>query len=520
MARHGKDTTPEVPAGIDAEKPTEVPPKGWLQILKRAFKEGGTDNVSIISQGVAYSAFTALVPALTAIIAIYGLLVSPARAKKQVLNATVSLPTSARTTISTLVLHLTKTGSGALTFSLVISILLALYSASGAVNTLITAVNIAYDETNNRSFVKKKLIAYGLTVGAIVFFVLVLGIVAVLPVVLKHVSIPGGAGLATQIGSVLLLLLLFLVATAVLYRVGPDRAAPKLVWASPGALFAAVVWVLVSVALGLYVRYGHFGSSFGPFAGVIILLFWLYLTAYVILMGAEVNSEAELQTARDTTTGDELPMGQRAAQKADRLPPGTAQAFAAQSGRRGVASRTGAGDGTAGLGGGSAGHAEHTSGKVDTGQNGRRGAGMSSDPGSGSHAVTTAQSTTNASTGDLVKAMTEQMSTLVRSEIQLAQAEVKEKGKKLGVGAGLLGGAGGVALYAVNALIATIIIVLDLFLPLWLAALIVTVVLFAIAGVLGLLGKKEVQQGAPPVPQEAIASTKKDVATVKEAAHR
>lgn len=521
MARHGSDRAPEVPAGIDATKPTEVPLKGWVQILKRAFKESGDDNVSIIAKGVAYSGFTALVPTLTAVIAIYGLVVSPARARQQVTNATDGLPAQARATIGALVQQVTKTHSGALTVGLVISIVLALYSASGAVNSLITAVNIAYDETDDRSFVRKKLIAYGLTVGAILFSILALGIVAVLPVVLGHVSVPGGVGLLTQVGSLVLLIVLFLVATAVLYRVGPDRAAPKLRWASPGSLFAAIVWVVVSVGLGLYVRYGHFGNSFGPFAGVIILLFWLYLTAYVILMGAEVNSEAELQTARDTTTGDEVPMGQREAAKADRLPPGTAQAFAAQS-RWAVQARTGAGDGPGT--GDSGGRAERTSGKVDAGENGRRGATMSSDPAAGAHAVSTAHSTTNpttsASTGDLVKAMTEQMSTLVRSEIQLAQVEVKEKGKKLGLGAGLLGGAGGVALYGVNALIATIIIVLDLFLPLWLAALIVTVVLFAIAGVLGLLGKKEVQQGGPPVPQEAIASTKKDVATVKEAAHR
>jgi len=143
---------------------------------------------------------------------------------------------------------------------------------------------------------------------------------------------------------------------------------------------------------------------------------------------------------------------------------------------------------------------------------------MSQDLESGAHAVT--RPAAAASTGDLVKALSEQMSTLVRSEIQLAQVEVKEKGKKLGLGAGLFGGAGAIALYAVNALIATVIIVLDLFLPLWLAALIVTVVLFVIAAVLALVGKKEVQQAAPPVPQEAIASTKKDLATVKEAARR
>lgn len=337
MARQSADTT-QAPPGIDADAPTEVPARGWWQILKRAFKESGADNISIIAQGVAYSAFTALVPALTAVIAIYGLVVSPARARQQVTDATASLPAAARTTISTLVDNLTKTGSGALTLGLVVSVLLALYSASGAVNTLITATNIAYDETNDRKFLKKKLIAYGLTVGAIVFFVLVLGIVAVLPAVLKVVSdqLPGGVGVATQVVSVLLLVVLFLVACAVLYRVGPDRAAPKLVWASPGAAFAAVVWVIASVALGLYVRYGSFGSSFGPFAGIIILLFWLYLTAYVILLGAEVNSEAELQTARDTTTGPDEPLGDRRAEKADRVPDGTPAAAAEAASQQGL----------------------------------------------------------------------------------------------------------------------------------------------------------------------------------------
>lgn len=153
-------------------------------------------------------------------------------------------------------------------------------------------------------------------------------------------------------------------------------------------------------------------------------------------------------------------------------------------------------------------------------ESGSHAMGRPADPASAGSASTGSASTGSASTGELVKTLSEQMSTLVRSEIQLAQIEVKEKGKKLGLGAGLFGGAGAIALYAVNALIATVIIALDLFLPLWLAALIVTVVLFVIAVVLALVGRKEVEQGKPPVPQEAIASTKKDVATVKEAARR
>ncbi|HET6394719.1 MAG TPA: phage holin family protein [Blastococcus sp.] len=126
----------------------------------------------------------------------------------------------------------------------------------------------------------------------------------------------------------------------------------------------------------------------------------------------------------------------------------------------------------------------------------------------------------NASTGQLISQLTEQISRLVRDEARLAQAEVTQKAKKLGVGAGLFGGAGLVAFFGLAALITAAILALALVLPAWLAALIVAVVLFAIAGVLALVGKKDVQKGSPPVPSEAIASVKTDIATVKESARR
>ncbi len=126
----------------------------------------------------------------------------------------------------------------------------------------------------------------------------------------------------------------------------------------------------------------------------------------------------------------------------------------------------------------------------------------------------------NASTGQLIGQLTEQISRLVRDEARLAQAEVTQKAKKLGVGAGLFGGAGLVAFFGLAALITAAILALALVVPAWLAALIVAVVLFAVAGVLALVGKKDVQKGSPPVPTEAISSIKTDIATVKESARR
>jgi uncharacterized membrane protein YqjE len=124
------------------------------------------------------------------------------------------------------------------------------------------------------------------------------------------------------------------------------------------------------------------------------------------------------------------------------------------------------------------------------------------------------------STGQLVSDLTTQISQLVRDEARLAQVEVTQKAKRLGIGAGFFGGAGLFAFFGLAALITTAILLLDLVLPAWLAALIVTVVLFAVDGVLALVGKKDVQKGSPPVPTEAIASTKTDIQTVKESARR
>jgi hypothetical protein len=148
---------------------------------------------------------------------------------------------------------------------------------------------------------------------------------------------------------------------------------------------------------------------------------------------------------------------------------------------------------------------------------------MTASPSQGTTGATRADSRPepeNATTGQLIGQLTEQISRLVRDEARLAQAEVTQKAKRLGVGAGLFGGAGLFAFLGLAVLVATAVLALDLVLPAWLAALIVAVVLFAVAGVLALVGKKDVEKGSPPVPTEALASVRTDIATVKESARR
>jgi membrane protein len=307
--------------GIDAGSPTQIPPGGWKQVLKRAWAENNADNMPIIAGGVAFFGFLAIFPALLALISIYGLVASREQAAQQVEEFTAGLPESAQALIRDQVTAITENAGGALTLSLVISILAAVWSASGGVNNLVKAVNIAYDEVETRNFLKLRALSLGLTLGAVVFVVLTIGLVAVLPIVLDALPLGGVGTVLAEVARWVALLAVVAGSLAILYRVAPDRDAPRFRWVSLGSVVVTVAWALVSLGFTLYVNnFGSYDKTYGAIAGVIVLMLWLYLTCYLVLLGAEINSEAEHQTAHDTTTGRPVPMGTRDAVKADTLP--------------------------------------------------------------------------------------------------------------------------------------------------------------------------------------------------------
>ena len=235
------------------------------------------------------------------------------------MNSLAALPAEVRQLV---VDQINNQNRAALGWSALLSIALALFSASGGVNNLMTAVNVAYDEEDKRSPVKKRLIALALTLGAIVFIVIMLGLVAVVPAVLQ--SVFGDTPVLRFLLSAarwVLLVVLVTAALAVLYRVAPDRDAPKMRWVSVGAALATLLWLLASVGFSVYVStFGNYAKTYGVFAGIIVLLFWLWITSYAVLLGAEINAEAEQQTAADTTKGPAEPLGERNAVKADSTP--------------------------------------------------------------------------------------------------------------------------------------------------------------------------------------------------------
>ncbi len=313
-------STGAVPGG-GADKPQEIPKKGWVQIAKRGWAEAKTDNVPLLAAGMAYYAFLAIFPALIAAVLLYSFFADPAQIRNQIEALGTAVPAEIRQIITEQITA--ASGNGAVGFGAVVAILVALFSASGGMGNLMTAVNLAYDEEETRGFVKKRLVALALTLGAIVFLLVVVALVAVLPVVLQVFGTSTLVTVGIQVVRWVLIVAVITVALAVLYRVAPDRDAPKLRWVSVGAAVSTLLWIVASVGFSIYVsQFGSYAKTYGAIAGIVILLLWLYITSYAILLGAEINAESEQQTIKDTTQGDPRPLGDRDAVKADSVPEG------------------------------------------------------------------------------------------------------------------------------------------------------------------------------------------------------
>src|SRR3954471_21222218 len=307
--------------GADADKPTEVPAKGWWQIFRRGLKEFSSDNMSLIAAGVAFYAFLALVPTLIAAMLIYGLVTDPAEVQQQVGSFSSALPQSAQDLLQQQMTSLAQSSKRGLSIGVIISLLLALWSASGATGNLINAVNTAYDEKETRNFIKKRGLALVLTVAAILFFAIAASLIAVFPAVANAIGLGGFARAGFEALRWVLLLVVIAIALAVLYKVAPNRDDAKVRWVSVGAVVAVVIWIVASLGFSFYVNnFGSYGKTYGSLAGVVVLLLWLWLSVVAVLLGAEVNAEAEKQTVKDTTTGPDKPLGERDAVKADITP--------------------------------------------------------------------------------------------------------------------------------------------------------------------------------------------------------
>lgn len=307
--------------GAKAHQPTGIPPRGWRQVAKRVWEETQLDQIPLLAAGVAFWGFISLFPALIAAISVYGLVADPATVTRQAEAVTDALPADAASLVVDQMRSISTQSDDALSFGLLTSLLLALWTTSAAVSNLISAVNVAYDEEETRSWPRRKGLALLLSLGAIAFVVISVGLIAVTPVLLDTFITEGGTRALLEVGRWVGLVLAVIGGLTVLYKVAPDRDNPRLSWVSVGSLLATAVWLLASFGFSLYVdTFGRYAKTYGALAGVAVLMLWLWITALIVLVGAEINAEAEQQTIRDSTVGEPQPMGERGAVKADTWP--------------------------------------------------------------------------------------------------------------------------------------------------------------------------------------------------------
>jgi membrane protein len=305
-------------AGREAERPGEIPPRGWFAILRRVKAEVKEDNVTLLAAGVAFYAMLAVFPAIIAVVTIYGMVAEPSQVESQVGEFAKSLPSGADQLLTDQLSNVTQAGRQSLSIGLAVSLLAVLWSVSSGVQGLVKSLNLVYDERETRGFLKLRGLSLLLTLGAIVVVVVALVLIAVFPGVIDDLELGQAGELAASIARWVVLALLVLVALAVVYRFAPDRANPRWRWVSWGAVVALVLWLLGSVGFSWYVdNFGKYNQTYGALAAVIILLLWLFLSSFAVLLGAEFDAETERQTSKDTTTGPERPLGQRDAEVAD-----------------------------------------------------------------------------------------------------------------------------------------------------------------------------------------------------------
>jgi membrane protein len=283
--------------------PASLGARGFGRVLMRTRKQAQRDHVQIVAAGVAFYAFLAVFPALAALVSVYGLVADPQNIQQQLDSLGAALPSGVREVLGMQMQRIAGASGGALGWGFALGLALALWSANKATRGLIEAINMMYDEEEKRGFFKLNALSLALTVGAIATAIIALFIVVAIPPLLGLVGLGGFAHVAVDVLRWPLLLAVLLVGLAIVYRLGPSREGPPWKWVTPGSLFATGTWLIVSIAFSIYVaNFGSYDKTYGSLGAVAILLVWLYVGSLVILLGAELNAEAE-RVKRSTRAG-------------------------------------------------------------------------------------------------------------------------------------------------------------------------------------------------------------------------
>lgn len=306
--------------GHDAHAPHRIPLRGWLEVLRRAARHVLDDRLMALAAAVSFFAILSIAPLLVTALSVYGAVNTPEQALDQLSTVAEVLPPELEPLVAEQLTTITTASAQVLTWRGLSGLVAALVTATTAATYLIDALTLAYSETETRGFWRRTRLAVTFVLAG----ALGLGAVIACTGALSR-RLDGLPDALQPLAPVLLwltLAVLLALVLAVLYRFAPDRQRARWRWISVGAGFATVLWLATSVVLFAYVQsLGSYETTYGSLGGVAISMFWLWLSVFLVIVGAAVNAESERQTSRDSTVGPERPAGQRGAVVADSVPP-------------------------------------------------------------------------------------------------------------------------------------------------------------------------------------------------------
>jgi membrane protein len=304
--------------GRTARSPSQIPWRGWTDILLRAYQETQEDRLLALAASVVFYSLVALFPAIAAGVSFYALFADAGTISRHLSLAIGIVPAEVLDMLRDEISRIGSKSDGRLTFGFLVGISIALWSGNAGMKAVFDALNIIYDERERRGFVRLNLISLVFTVGAIGAVLLAVSAVVVFPLILASF---GRSNLDQPIIGYLrwpAMCVLMIAGLAVLYRYGPSRRPAKWRWISIGSVFAASAWLIVSSLFSWYLgNFANYNATYGALGAVVGLMMWMWLSTIVVLVGAELNSEIEHQTSRDSTVGPEKPLGIRGAVMAD-----------------------------------------------------------------------------------------------------------------------------------------------------------------------------------------------------------
>ena len=277
----------------------EIPFTGWKDILLRTYRQINEDRLLATAAGVVFYGLLAIFPAITALVSSYGLFADPSTVTGNLQKLAVLLPEGSFAIIQDQVGRVLAKESATLGMAFIFGLLVAIWSANAGMKAVLDALNVVYEEREKRGFLNLNLVSLAFTIASLLAIVLMIGAVVAVPLLFDRLGLAQRAGFIIQLGRWPLLLLLVLVGLAVLYRYGPSRTKPRWQWLSAGAIVASVLWLAGSLLLSWYLaNFANYTATYGSLGAAIGLMTWMWMSAIVVLIGAELNSEIERSPSR------------------------------------------------------------------------------------------------------------------------------------------------------------------------------------------------------------------------------